>query len=78
VLKIDGQFVRGLVRSAEDQAVVTALVTIAQALGKVTVAEFVEDARTLQLLRELGVDEAQGYFVGRPGAQLVADVAATA
>jgi EAL domain-containing protein (putative c-di-GMP-specific phosphodiesterase class I) len=78
VLKIDGQFVRGLVRSAEDQAVVTALVTIAQALGKVTVAEFVEDARTLQLLRELGVDEAQGYFVGRPAAQLVAGVAATA
>jgi diguanylate cyclase (GGDEF)-like protein len=78
VLKIDGQFVRGLVRSAEDQAVVTALVTIAQALGKVTVAEFVEDARTLQLLRELGVDEAQGYFVGRPAAQLVAGVSARA
>jgi diguanylate cyclase (GGDEF)-like protein len=70
VLKIDGQFVRGLVRSAEDQAVVTALVTIAQALGKVTVAEFVEDAATLELLRELGVDEAQGYHVGRPTSHL--------
>jgi EAL domain-containing protein (putative c-di-GMP-specific phosphodiesterase class I) len=58
------------VRSAEDQAVVTALVTIAQALGKVTVAEFVEDAATLELLRELGVDEAQGYHVGRPTSHL--------
>lgn len=76
VLKIDGQFVRGLVRSAEDQAVVTALVTIAQALGKVTVAEFVEDARTLELLRELGVNEAQGYYVGRPAAQLTLVTAA--
>ena len=67
VLKIDGQFVRELVVSQEDQAVVTALVTIAQALGKQTVAEFVEDAETLALLRTLGVDQAQGYHVGRPG-----------
>jgi diguanylate cyclase (GGDEF)-like protein len=66
VLKIDGQFVRTLTTSAEDQAVVTALVTIAQALGKTTVAEFVEDTATLDLLRELGVDEAQGYLLGRP------------
>jgi diguanylate cyclase (GGDEF)-like protein len=67
VLKIDGQFVRELVTSQEDQAVVTALVTIAQALGKQTVAEFVEDAQTLELLRTIGVDQAQGYFIGRPG-----------
>ena len=66
VLKIDGQFVRNLVHSIEDQAVVTALVTIAQALDKVTVAEFVEDEQTLALLRELGVDQAQGYVIGRP------------
>jgi diguanylate cyclase (GGDEF)-like protein len=67
VLKIDGQFVRGLVGSLEDQAVVTALVTIARALCKETVAEFVQDQPTLDLLRELGVDQAQGYHVGRPG-----------
>jgi diguanylate cyclase (GGDEF)-like protein len=66
VLKIDGQFVRGLVHSQEDQAVVTALVTIAQALGKETVAEFVQDAATLDMLRDLGVDQAQGFHVGRP------------
>ncbi len=66
VLKIDGQFVTALTASAADQAVVTALVTIARALGKTTVAEFVEDGRTLDLLRELGVDQAQGYFIGRP------------
>ena len=70
VLKIDGQFVRGLRDSAEDQAVVTALVTIASALGKTTVAEFVEDAQTLELLRVLGVDQAQGYHVGRPASLL--------
>ncbi len=66
VVKIDGQFVRGLVDDPQDQAVVTALVTIAHALGKSTVAEFVEDQETLDLLRTLGVDSAQGYVVGRP------------
>jgi len=66
VLKIDGQFVRNLVRSIEDQAVVTALVTIARALEKQTVAEFVEDEPTLAMLRALGVDQAQGYVIGRP------------
>ena len=66
VLKIDGQFVRSLTTSAEDQAVVTALVTIARSLGKTTVAEFVETAETLTMLHDLGVDEAQGYLLGRP------------
>ena len=66
VLKIDGQFVRGLLHNVEDQAVVTALVTIARALEKETVAEFVEDEATLRLLKALGVGFAQGYFIGRP------------
>jgi diguanylate cyclase (GGDEF)-like protein len=70
VLKIDGQFVRGLTSSMEDQAVVTALVTIARSLNKTTVAEFVEDIETLELLRVLGVDQAQGYLIGRPGSML--------
>ncbi|MCW2543943.1 MAG: hypothetical protein JWM40_1495, partial [Frankiales bacterium] len=66
VLKIDGQFVTGLVHNVEDQAVVTALVTIASALEKETVAEFVEDEATLRMLTALGVGFAQGYFIGRP------------
>ncbi len=70
VLKIDGQFIRGLVHSIEDQAVVTALVTIARALEKQTVAEFVEDEPTLAMLRALGVDQAQGYVIGRPASVL--------
>jgi diguanylate cyclase (GGDEF)-like protein len=70
VLKIDGQFIRNLVHSVEDQAVVTALVTIARALEKQTVAEFVEDLPTLEMLRRLGVDQAQGYVIGRPGSVL--------
>jgi EAL domain-containing protein (putative c-di-GMP-specific phosphodiesterase class I) len=36
-------------------------------MGQQTIAEFVGDRRTLELLRELGVDYAQGFHVGRPG-----------
>ena len=42
------------------------MVDVARGLGKETVAEFVEDEGTLGLLRELGVDRAQGYHIGRP------------
>jgi EAL domain-containing protein (putative c-di-GMP-specific phosphodiesterase class I) len=48
-------------------------VEIARQLGKRTVAEFVEDQRTLDELRSLGVDYAQGYYIGRPGPLTVGD-----
>ncbi len=65
-LKIDGDFIRSLPTSPRDQLTVKAIVDIARGLGKLTIAEFVEDEATLALLRELGVDHAQGYHVGRP------------
>ena len=45
---------------------VRSLVDLAQGLGKHTVAEFVGDEKTLALLRNFGVDYAQGFHVGRP------------
>jgi len=65
-LKIDGDFIRGLTGSIVDQLVVTAMVRIAQGMGKKTVAEFVADEDTVLLLRTLGVDYAQGYHIGLP------------
>jgi diguanylate cyclase (GGDEF)-like protein/PAS domain S-box-containing protein len=65
-LKIDGEFVRSLTASVIDQLVVQSVVQIARGLGAQTVAEFVGDQETLDRLAELGVDYAQGYFVGRP------------
>jgi len=65
-LKIDGAFIRGLGTSRMDQLVVRAIVDIAKGLGKKTVAEFVGDAEAIRLLREIGVDCAQGYHIGRP------------
>jgi EAL domain-containing protein (putative c-di-GMP-specific phosphodiesterase class I) len=65
-VKIDGRFVRNLAVNATDQAMVRAMNDIAHALGKKTVAEFVEDEGCFRLLREYGVDYAQGQHLGRP------------
>ena len=65
-LKIDGEFVRGCATDRTDQLVIQAVVDIARGLGKRTVAEMVGDEETLELLRELGVDYAQGFHIGRP------------
>jgi diguanylate cyclase (GGDEF)-like protein/PAS domain S-box-containing protein len=65
-LKIDGDFIRQLPSSTPDQLTVKAIVQIAHGLGKQTVAEFVGDDATLQMLGRFGVDYAQGYFTGRP------------
>jgi diguanylate cyclase (GGDEF)-like protein len=66
VIKIDGTFVRDIVRNDADRLTVKAIVEIARGLGKTTIAEFVEDAETVGLLRDFGVDMAQGYHLGRP------------
>ena len=67
-LKIDMEFVQGLGESAADRAIVTSITTIAKSLAMRTIAEGVEDAATLDRLREIGVDYVQGYHLGRPGA----------
>jgi EAL domain-containing protein (putative c-di-GMP-specific phosphodiesterase class I) len=66
LVKIDGEYVVDLVDNPQDQVLVRALVQVCQAYGIHTVAEFVQDARTLRMLRELGVDYVQGYLIGRP------------
>jgi len=65
-LKIDQGFVRDLCVSESDRHVVRAVIDLARGFGLQTIAEGVEDEATLDLLRELGVDHAQGYFLGRP------------
>jgi EAL domain-containing protein (putative c-di-GMP-specific phosphodiesterase class I) len=65
-LKIDGDFIRGLPGSLNDQLVVKALVGVVRGMGRRTIAEFVGDEATMSLLRSYGVDYAQGFEVGRP------------
>jgi EAL domain-containing protein (putative c-di-GMP-specific phosphodiesterase class I) len=66
VLKIDSEFVRDVAENPASDHVIRAIVGLARSFGLETVAEGVEDERTLETLRRLGVDLAQGYLIGRP------------
>lgn len=70
-LKIDGAFVQSLPHTNVDQAMVQSMNQIAHALGKQTIAEFVENQATLDLLKQIGVDYAQGNFLGKPDNSLL-------
>lgn len=65
-MKIDGAFIEGLDADPTNQSLVRALADMARSLGKKTIAECVQDEATVRWLRDLGVDFAQGFHLGRP------------
>jgi EAL domain-containing protein (putative c-di-GMP-specific phosphodiesterase class I) len=65
-LKIDGAFVRNIEHNATDRAIVSSIVHVARAMGKKTIAEYVEDVSSLNWVSKLGVDFAQGYCLSEP------------
>ncbi len=65
-LKIEGELVKRASHESKVRSVIQAIQDTAQSLGVTTLAEGVEDERTLQLLRTVGIDLAQGYYFGRP------------
>lgn len=66
MIKIDREFVHDLCSNSEAVRLLRAIVALARVLGHQTVAEGVEDERTLSLVRAYGVDFAQGFHMGRP------------
>lgn len=69
-VKIDGQFIQGLANDQIDRAIVASINDVAHSFGKRTIAESVEDRQVLELLRGVGVDYVQGYYIARPSAEL--------
>jgi diguanylate cyclase (GGDEF)-like protein len=65
-IKIDGVFVQGMLHDTVDRAIINSIVQIAHSVGKTTVAEFVENADILRLLKDSGVDYVQGFYVAKP------------
>jgi len=65
-LKIDGVFIKDMVRNSIDCAMVKSINEIAHIMGKQTIAEFVEDEATYVTLKKMGIDYAQGYGIGIP------------
>lgn len=65
-VKIDGSFVQHMLTNPEDNKIVEHIRELSAFFGAKSIAEHVEDAKTVELLNRLGVDYAQGYFYGKP------------
>lgn len=70
-IKIEGSFIENISRDSIDQSMVRSIVQIARTTGKQTIAEYVQDLKSLQMLRKLGADYAQGFYIGKPTGNLV-------
>lgn len=66
IIKIDGQFVKEISHNPIDREMVRAIHQVGQSMNIVSVAEFVEDQATVEELLKIGVNYAQGYFIGKP------------
>ena len=65
-IKIDGCFIKDMVNNPVDQKIIRLIGEIGREAGMKTVAEYVKDGASLSLLGELGIDYAQGHYIGRP------------
>jgi len=70
-VKIEGDFIANMADDPRDLAFVVSIAELAKKLGLKTVAEFVETEEVLQKVREVGIDYAQGYHVGRPSREML-------
>jgi len=79
-VKIDGSFVKDIATNRINRAMVKSMNDVAHALGKATVAEFVENDKILRMLKEMGIDMGQGFYLGEPLAiaQLLENIQAQA
>lgn len=66
MLKIDGSFVRDILKDARSESMVSAIAQLARSMSLLTVAEYVETDEIRQRLKALGVDYGQGFAIGRP------------
>jgi diguanylate cyclase (GGDEF)-like protein len=73
-VKIDGDFIRSMVRSEKDMAIVKTMLVLAKEFNIKTVAEYVENKDILDAVKALGIDYGQGYYIGSPSPDLTAEI----
>jgi len=69
-IKLDAVFIKDIPYSQNDRTIVSAIVSMAKSLGIQTIAEYVESEEILDVLKNNGVDMAQGYLIGKPKAYI--------
>lgn len=69
-LKVEGDFVVNILHSTKDRAFVQSMQSLAHELGIQVIAEFVETGEVLDELKRMGMDMAQGYYIGRPDREI--------
>ena len=69
-IKLDGIFIKNLEVNKKDRIIVTAIVSLAKTLGVQTIAEYVESSELYAIVKECGIDMAQGYHIGKPAAKI--------
>ncbi|WP_022670698.1 EAL domain-containing protein [Hippea alviniae] len=70
-IKIDSSLIKTIVESVSSRNIVEAIVSFANKQGYKTVAEFVSDERIFNIVKDMGIDYSQGYFIGKPLEDLV-------
>jgi EAL domain-containing protein (putative c-di-GMP-specific phosphodiesterase class I) len=65
-LKIEGEFIKTLPNSPTDRVFIEGIVSVARKMGIKTIAEYVENEEVLEVVKDLGIDYAQGYYLGKP------------
>lgn len=65
-LKVDGEFIKTLPYSPTDRVFIEGIVNVAKKMGIKTIAEHVENEEVLEVVKDLGIDYAQGYYFGKP------------
>jgi len=71
VIKIDGIFIKDIVKSKKKHDITKAIVNLAKTLKIKTVAEYVENEAVYEMVKECGIDYAQGYYIGKAKAELL-------
>jgi EAL domain-containing protein (putative c-di-GMP-specific phosphodiesterase class I) len=71
-IKIDGMFIKDISKNPKYRMVAKAIVNLAKTMNIKTVAEYVENESVYNLVKECGIDYAQGFYVGKPKSNLIA------
>lgn len=73
-IKIDGSLIKNLHKDHEAKILVSTIVNFSKQLGMQTIAEFVSDEKTFEIVKEMGIDYSQGYYFGEPKPKVVQDL----